>query len=137
MTRAILFIVALGAFGCDRAEGTPRDTRPAQGAPKDDTAAPADNTRKNERDRDMSTPTPGDQKENDVDRGITQKIRQTVVKNDGLSMTAKNVKIITQDGVVTLRGVVKSEKEKQTIGDLAQKTEGVSRVDNQLEIKAD
>jgi len=69
-----------------------------------------------------------------MDLGITQKIRQAVVKDDALSMTAKNAKIITVDGVVTLRGPVKSDKEKTEIGALAQAVTGVKRVDNQLEI---
>ncbi len=50
-------------------------------------------------------------------------------------MNAKNVKIITQDGVVTLRGPVKSAEEKAMIASVAQKTGGVKRVDNQLEVE--
>jgi len=97
---------------------------------------PADNSKKNERDRDPAALTPGDQGENDVDRGITQKIRQEVIKADGLSMNGKNVKIITNNAVVTLRGPVKDEQERAQIGSLAQRIEGVKRVDNQLEIAA-
>ena len=57
--------------------------------------------------------------------------------SDALSMTAKNVKIITRGGVVTLRGPVKSDKEKTEIAQLAQRIEGVKQVDNQLEIAAE
>lgn len=96
--------------------------------------ADADNTKKNERDRDGDTVTPEDQAENDADRSITQRIRQAVVDKDGLSMNAKNVKIVTANGVVTLRGPVQSAGEKSSIASIAQATNGVSRVDNQLEI---
>ena len=95
---------------------------------------PADNTEVNQRDRKASAVTPGDQGENDVDLAITQKIRQGVMKDDSLSMTAKNVKIITSGSVVTLRGPVKSDKERADIAAIAQRTEGVKRIDNQIEI---
>lgn len=98
--------------------------------------AAADNTAKNARDRDNNTLTPIDQKENETDLTITQKVRQGVIKRDDLSMTAKNVKIITADGVVTLRGPVDSANEKTAVGTIAKKVAGVKRVDNQLEIAA-
>jgi len=97
---------------------------------------PADNTKKNERDRDDATKTPGDQGQNKGDIDITATIRKAVVSDDSLSMDAKNAKIITADGVVTLRGPVKSDDEKLAIGKIAQDTAGVQRVDNQLEIAA-
>ena len=138
MQRAILLLsFALAAAGCDRAEGTARDTGKAAASAKTNTATPADDTKKNERDRDTATLTPGDQGESEADRTITQRIRQDVVKHDALSITAKNVKIITKDGVVTLRGPVKSDKEKTEIATLARGVAGVKRIDNQLEIAAD
>jgi len=103
-------------------------------APPADKVAP-DNTKKNERDRDPDAKTPGDQGENKADLAITQSIRQQVVKQK-LSMLAKNVKIITADAVVTLRGPVKTEEEKTTIGKIAEGVSGVKHVDNQLEIAA-
>lgn len=95
----------------------------------------ADNTARNARDREASTLTPTDQGESAADRKITQEVRQAVVAHDDLSMNAKNAKIITRDGVVTLRGPVKSPAEKTRIGALAAKAPGVKRVDNQLEIE--
>jgi osmotically-inducible protein OsmY len=77
-----------------------------------------------------------DQGESKADLGITQQIRKAVMGHKDLSMDAKNVKIITQDGVVTLRGPVKSAEEKATIADVSKKTKGVKRVDNQLEVAA-
>lgn len=95
---------------------------------------PADNTDKNERDRNTNTLTPGDQGGSEADRNVTQQIRQDLVKNEALSMTGKNVKIITVDGVVTLRGPVKSTDEKSQIATIAKGVGGVKRVDNQLEV---
>lgn len=95
----------------------------------------ADNTGRNARDADGNTLTPMDQGESEADRTITQEIRKAVVGHDQLSTNAKNVKIITNNGVVTLRGPVKNESERSTIASFAQKTGGVKRVDNQLEIE--
>ena len=95
----------------------------------------ADNTDKNERDRSGDTKTSGDQSESPEDIKITAAIRRAVVADDSLTMTATNVKIITADGVVTLRGPVKTAAEKAKIGELAKKNAGKARVDNQLEVK--
>lgn len=96
----------------------------------------ADNTGKNERDRSGETRTSGDQSNNADDVKMTAAIRRAVVKDDSLSSMAKNVKIITADGVVTLRGPVKSDAEKAKIGELAQSSAGNAKIDNQLEVKA-
>ena len=93
-----------------------------------------DNSGRNVRDRDNQTKTPGDQSENEADRTITQNIRQAITADDSLSTNAKNVKIITNDGTVTLRGPVKSEKEKTDIEAKAKQVAGVKRVDNQIEV---
>jgi hyperosmotically inducible protein len=98
------------------------------------TAVEPDNTGRNVRDRSGDTKTPGDQSENEADRTITQNIRQAITADDSLSTNAKNVKIITNDGTVTLRGPVKSEKEKTEIEAKAKQVAGVKKVDNQLEV---
>lgn len=97
-------------------------------------SAPADNTGRNVRDRSGQTFTPGEQPENEADRGITQKVRQALMDDDSLSTNAKNIKIMTVNGVVTLRGVVNSDREKNEIGRKAKSISGVKNVDNQLEI---
>jgi hypothetical protein len=79
------------------------------------------------RDRDDRTATPLDQGESEGDRNITQHIRKGVVANDALSTNARNVKIVTQDGVVTLRGPVNSAQEKSAVIALAQAAPGVKR----------
>jgi hyperosmotically inducible periplasmic protein len=95
---------------------------------------PADNSGKNVRDRQGSTMTSGDQSNAKSDVAITQAIRKAVMADKGLSTNAHNVKIITTNGVVTLRGPVKSAAEKTTIGAKAEQAVGVKSVDNQLEI---
>jgi hyperosmotically inducible protein len=95
----------------------------------------ADNSGKNARDRGDQTLTPTDQGGSEADRQVTAKIRKAVVNDDVLSTNAHNVKIITKDGVVTLRGPVKSASEKATVAARAQKIAGVKRVHNQLEIE--
>ena len=97
-------------------------------------AVEADNSGRNVRDRDNQNKTSGDQSENEADRTISQNIRQALTADDSLSTNAKNVKIITNEGVVTLRGPVKSEKEKVDIEAKAKQIAGVKNVDNQLEI---
>ncbi len=99
-----------------------------------DTAA-ADNTRKNERDRSGETTTSGDQSNSQDDVKITAAIRRAVVRDNSLSTTAKNVKIITTNGMVTLRGPVKNDAEKTKIAELAQSAAGNAKIDNQLEVK--
>jgi osmotically-inducible protein OsmY len=86
------------------------------------------------RDRGGATLTPGDQSESEADRTLTQQIRRSVVADDSLSTTAKNVKIITVDGMVTLRGPVNSPREKEVIAAKAVEIAGAAKVDNQLEV---
>ena len=132
--RKLHFIIAIGAFVLPLA--VPQPSHAADAAkPARDAVHDADNTGRNARDAAGTTLTPMDQGESDADRTITQQIRKAVVNHEQLSTNAKNVKIITQNGVVTLRGPVKSAEEKATIASVAQKTGGVKRVDDQLEIE--
>ncbi len=92
-----------------------------------------DNTGRNVRDR-GDTVTAGDQSEKEADRTMTQNIRKAVMADESLSMTAHNVKIITIDGVVTLRGPVKTETERKSIAAKAEQLAGADKVQNQLEV---
>ena len=96
---------------------------------------PADNTGRNVRDRDDATLTPEDQGASEADREMTRKIRRALTSNDQFSTTAKNIKIMTVNGKVTLRGPVQNEQEKQAIASLAESEAGKGSVDNQLELK--
>jgi osmotically-inducible protein OsmY len=95
----------------------------------------ADNTERNVRDRDDKTVLPTDQGGSAADRDVTAAIRKAIVDDDALSTNAQNVKIVTIAGVVTLRGPVETSEEKAAIAATAEKTTGVKRVNNQLEIK--
>ncbi len=95
----------------------------------------ADNTRTNRRDRDGTTLTPLDQSNAKGDVETTARIRKAVIATEGLSVNAQNVKIITRDGRITLRGPVNSAAEKAAIGEIAAREGGSSLdVDNQLEV---
>ena len=98
-------------------------------------AAP-DNSGRNVRDQDEKTLTPLDQSSEPADVKLTQEIRKGITSNDAMSVLARNIKIITQSGVVTLRGPVKTQQEKTSIESLA-KHAGATRIDNQLEIDRD
>ncbi len=93
------------------------------------------NTGINVRDRNDSTKTPLDQNENRADIKITADIRSRVVDTQ-MSIDAQNVKIITQNGKVTLRGPVHTAAEKEQIEQIAKDVAGKDNVDSQLEIDA-
>jgi hyperosmotically inducible protein len=100
------------------------------------TGSPVENTERNVRDKGDKTLTPEDQLENEADVKITADIRKAITDDESLSTDAHNVKIITRNGMVTLRGPVNSAAEKTKLQAIAQKTPGVSMVHNELEIKA-
>ena len=125
-TSALLLLLMFVMMGCKNDRSEPQKTGRA--------AVETDNSGRNVRDRGGETKTPGDQSESEGDRTITQNIRQAITADDSLSTNAKNVKIVTNDGTVTLRGPVKNEKEKAQIEAKAKQVAGVKRVDNQLEV---
>jgi osmotically-inducible protein OsmY len=88
------------------------------------------------RDRDGGRLTPDDQSSAEADVALTRRIRQAITSDESMSLLARNVKIITRAGVVTLRGPVETAQERTTIATLA-KDAGAVRVDNQLEIDGD
>jgi hyperosmotically inducible periplasmic protein len=94
----------------------------------------ADNSKINERDRSGATLTPMDQGNSTSETKISAAIRRGIMGDKSLSFTAKNVKVITVGTKVTLRGPVKTERERATIAMLAKQAAGVTDVDNQLEI---
>lgn len=73
---------------------------------------------------------------NASDRGITARIRKSVMADKSLSTYAKNVKIISQDGTVTLKGPVRSDEEVKSLVDKATTVTGsADKVINQLSVK--
>jgi len=99
-------------------------------------ATDADNTARNERDRNAASPLPTDQAENESDREVSANVRKAVVADDSLSVNAQNIKIVTSNGTVTLRGPVKTAREKDAIESKAKQVAGVGSVVNLLEVEA-
>ena len=95
----------------------------------------ADNTKANQRDRNSSEPTADSQKENPADRQLAQQIRRAIVKDKSLSTNAHNVKVIAQDGMVTLKGPVDSESEKQAIETKAAQVAGPDKVSSEIQVR--
>jgi len=96
----------------------------------------SDNTKMNQRDRDPNQPTADRQKNNLSDRDITQRIRESIVHDKALSTYAHNIKVVAQNGQVTLRGPVRSDDEKRTIEAKAAEIAGEANVTSELTVKA-
>ena len=126
----LLQVFVLSSFGLLWAQ----QSGDASQVPADKSQVPADNTKVNERDRNQAEPTADQQKENTSDRQLTQQIRRAVVEDKSLSTSAHNVKIISQNGTVTLKGPVKSEEEKQTIEAKATQIAGQGKVNNEIQV---
>jgi len=94
----------------------------------------SDNTKMNKGDASKSATTADQQKMNPTDWAITKKIRAAIMGDKSLSTYAHNVKIITQDGKVTLKGPVRSQDEKDSVGAKATAIAGDSNVINEIEI---
>ena len=95
---------------------------------------PPDNTKVNTRDRSKGAVTADQQKENTADREITRRIRRALMDDKTLSTYAHNVKVIAQDGQVTLKGPVRTEEEKKTVEAKATEVAGAGHVTNQISI---
>ena len=95
---------------------------------------PPDNTKVNKADRAKGAVTADQQKENATDRELSKKIRQAVVGDKSLSTYAHNVKIVVQNGQVTLRGPVRSAEEKATIAAKASEIAGAGKVTNEITV---
>lgn len=127
---ALLFLTACG---CENARSTTNGVTKS-GDTASSKTVDRDNSAVNVRDRESTAKTPLDQNENKKDISTTADIRKRVVDTK-MSTNAQNVKIITQNGMVTLRGPVKSAEEKKRVEDIARTVAGVDKVDSQLEIE--
>ena len=93
-----------------------------------------DNTKVNKRDRAKGAVTADQQKENTGDRELTQKIRKSLTADKSLSPYGHNIKVVAQDGTVTLKGPVKSDDEKKTIVTKAEEIAGAGKVTDELSV---
>ncbi len=127
----LLFWASLGAFAQQPAPQQPP-------AASDSTQMPAgDNTKMNAQDHTANSTTAQQQKETQTDREMTQHVRQAIMKDKSLSTYAHNVKIISQNGTVTLKGPVRSEDEKRAIEAKADEVAGNGKVINDLTVVPD
>ncbi len=100
------------------------------------TTPQADNTKVNKRDRSAGEATADKQKMNTKDQDLTRKIRQAVIADKSLSTYAHNIKIISQNGAVTLKGPVRTEAEKKSIVAMAVTATGdATKVTDQISVK--
>lgn len=107
----------------------------AMGSANAQNAPQPDNTKSNAQDRVNGGVTADQQKNDRSDRELTKEIRRAVVKDKSLSTYAHNVKIITQNGEVTLKGPVNSEDERKTIVAKAEQVAGPGKVNDQLSVR--
>jgi hyperosmotically inducible protein len=99
-------------------------------------ATESDNTKVNKRDRSAAAVTADQQKGNVSDRELTAKIRRSIMADKSLSSYAHNIKIVSQNGTVTLKGPVKSEDEKKVVMAKAVEVAGsANNVTDQISIK--
>ena len=125
--RLITLLIVLGSLGILWAQ----QDQPA------DAQAPADNTKVNQRDREKTEPTADQQKENKSDRELARQVRRALVKDKSLSTYAHNVRVIARDGVVTLKGPVRSDEEKQAVeAKAAEAAGGSDKIKSQIEVSA-
>ena len=142
-TRQLISFVTAAAFivsGIALGQGNVQDTmrhgvRDSSRGSAAGSVAPV-NTGINKSDRDDNAMTADEQGQSAADIDMTRKIRRAIIEDDSLSTYAKNIKIITKDGVVTLRGPVRSEQEKSIIEAKAAAVAGSGKIKNEIEVKA-
>jgi osmotically-inducible protein OsmY len=93
-----------------------------------------DNTKANKPNQDQGTPTADQQKMSAGDRDMTKKIRSALHNDSSLSTYAHNIKIITREGKVTLKGPVRSEEEKDKVAAAASNVAGEGNVTNEITV---
>lgn len=131
-----LISISLTIAACDSKSDQTSTSRKPTPANTPAAGTDADNTARNKVDRDIATKTPMDQSNSSADIKITADIRRAIMDDKSMSTNAQNCKIITdKSGVVTLRGPVASQAEKDGIESKAKAIAGVSSVVNELEVK--
>ena len=104
------------------------------GAPQQDQQPAPDNSKTNQGDTSKGATTAQQQKMDPADRNITKQIRSSIMNDKSLSTYAHNIKIITQDGKVTLKGPVRSADDKANIEAKAVAVAGADNVTNHLRV---
>jgi len=132
----ILLAACVGLGACEERrsptttppESTTPETTPPPATPDTttDTTHPGEN--------EHSPVTPLDQGETEADRAITAAIRRAILAQEGMSTGAQNCVIVTHNGVVTLRGTVATQAERDAVEAQAKAVSGVVSVVNELEV---
>ena len=94
-----------------------------------------DNTKVNKRDRQTGAVTADQQKENTGDRELSANIRRALMEDKDLSTYAHNVKIVAENGIVTLKGPVRSQEEKKAVEAKATEIAGTGKVKSMISVK--
>lgn len=131
MKHTTKLMVRLTALGSSLLLGTALFSAPL---PQSGQQPAPDNTKTNQGDASQGATTADQQKMNPADRETTRQIRSAIVKDKTLSTYSHNIKIITQDGKVTLKGPVRSDEEKANIEAKAAAVAGADNVSDQLTI---
>lgn len=122
ITTGLVRVLSTGIIACGLVAAQSTTTQP-------------DNTKMNKGDGSKGAVTADQQKMDKNDRMLTRKIRQSLMQDKALSTYAHNVKIISQNGMVTLKGPVRSEDEKKTIeSKAADIAGGPAKVDDELTV---
>lgn len=100
-----------------------------------DTGTKPDNTKVNKRDRNAGEVTADQQKVNATDQDLTKRIRQSIMSDKSLSTYAHNIKVISQNGTVTLKGPVRSDQEKKAVMAKAVAVAGTEKVTDQMSVQ--
>lgn len=128
-------LAAVLLTGCEPMEPS-RTTQPLpETAPGTPAPTPPDNTAVNERDASGATKTPIDQDENQADVERTAEIRKRILAAPEMSIYAREIKVITSQGKVTLRGPVNTEAERETIVRIATEVAGAGNVQDEIDVK--
>jgi hypothetical protein len=105
---------------------------PQADTPKVEKRHRPDNSRANKVEN--TSGTADQQKNNSSDLQVTRRIRRAIVQDKSLSMYAHNVKIISRNGTVTLKGPVHTEEEKAAIAAKAAEIVGQDNVQNEIKV---
>src|SRR5438270_7435720 len=130
------FVLGCGAFlsAQNSAEQNQEPSRQSQDAAGQNAPA-SDNTKMNQRDRSANEPTADQQQNGRSDRDLTQQVRKAITAEKSFSTYAHNVKVVAQNGHVTLKGPVRSDEEKQAVEAKAAAVAGASNVTSELTVK--
>lgn len=127
-----LALTCVSAIAADAAT----DMKKPASAPMGQMSPSVDNTDINQRDKSGATKTPEDQSNRASDRKLLAEVRRAIVHEKSLSTMAHNAKVMVEGGVVTLRGPVKTADEKAQLESVTKQVKGVTKVDNQLDVKS-